>query len=138
MKTRVLWLCSMLAVVTLLGAVPAHAQSERPQINKEEVQKRIDEARARLNLTDDQVAAIRPLALQEAQKLRAMRARYGENPSRRDKYSMFQEAKSVADSFNAGMRKILNDDQMTIWRQMQDEWRAKLKAEYSRRKSGGS
>lgn len=137
MKSRVWWLSSMLVVLVLFGGALARAQSGAPQINKEEVQKRIDEAKARLHLTEDQVAAIRPLALQEAQKLRAIRAKYGETPTRRDKYSMFQEAKSVADSFNAGMRNILNDEQMEIWKQMQAESRAKLKAEYQRRKSGG-
>jgi hypothetical protein len=74
--------------------------------------------------------------MREAEKLRAIRAKYGEDPSRRDKYNMFREAKTVAASFNAGMEKILTADQMRIWKEMQAEARQELIAEYQRRSGG--
>lgn len=138
MNRNVLWLASLLAVSGLQMPPVVHAQSAASAINREDVQKRIAEAKTRLHLSDQQVEAIKPLAAQEADKLRAIRARYGESPSRREKYSMFNEARSVAASFNAGMAKILDADQMAIWKQMQDEKRSQLKAEFQRRQSGAN
>ena len=137
MRSPVWWLFSLLVAFILFVSPSARAQTQTPQMSAEEIQARLDQAKARLNLTDDQVAAIKPLIQQEAEKLRALRARYGDSMSRRDKVQLLREAKTIQSSFNDGMEQILTPDQMPVWKEMQAEARAKLKEEYQRRKGSG-
>lgn len=143
MKTNMRWVCLtlILALSIVSGSAAVQAQTEKPDVNKEEIQKRMMEAKERLQLTDEQVEAIKPLFRTEAEKLRTIRAKYGENPSKKDKRNMMREMKPVQESFNAGMEKILTPDQMKIWKEMKEERKARMKEEYQRRqsstKSGG-
>jgi hypothetical protein len=128
----------MLAAAVVLAALPAAAGEEKatkPQVSKEDIQKQVTEIKARLNLSEEQEQQIKPLVQEEMQKLKAIKAKYGDDTTRRNKRKMFREAKSVQEDFEGKLSKVLNKDQMKIWKDMQKERREKVKAEMERRKS---
>ncbi len=128
-------------MLSSVAFTPSRARADEtpaqpPAVSPEQIQQQVSEIKARLNLTEEQEQQIKPLVQEEAQKLKAIKAKYGDDTSRRAKRKMLGEAKSVQQDFEGKLSKILNKDQMKVWKDMQKERRAKIKAEMERRKQG--
>lgn len=140
MKTQ-LCLRSFLAVVflTLLWPAqsPAQAGPDKPPASDAEIQKRLEEVKTRLKLTDEQGTQLKPLVQEELQKLRALHDQYKGDTSSRARRAQLREAKSIQSHFDVNLEKILTKDQMKEWKKLRAERRAKLKEELDRRRSNG-
>ena len=139
-RSRCSWLVFITLITTACASSMVHAQysETKPAVDKDKVQKRLAEYKARLNLTDEQVAAMKPLMREEAQKLKAIKDKYADDTSRRAKKKMLKEAKTVQDHFTGQLKGILSEDQMKIWGEIKKERQAEVKAEYEKRKAEGS
>jgi hypothetical protein len=110
----------------LAGAVQAQPAAPDPA----KVQAAVDEARARLKLTPEQEAALRPLIQERLAKLKEIRDRHSGDTSRRAKREMYREAKPVIEEYQEEVRAILDDEQEAEWEKMRDEARQRLKEQY--------
>ena len=120
--------CAMLAGILALAASLSVAQA--PQADPAAIQAVIEEARARLKLTPEQEAQIKPMVLDRNQKLKAIREKYAGDSSRRAKRAMFKEAQPVVDNYQARVRTILDDQQEAEWEKMRAEAKERLKEQY--------
>jgi hypothetical protein len=96
------------------------------------LQAALTEAKARLQLTPEQEAQMRPLMQERNQSLKDIRDKHAGDTSRRARRAMFQEAQPVVENYQARVRTILNDAQYAEWEKMRAEARERLKAQYKR------
>lgn len=108
------------------GAVVAQA----PQVDPDAIQAVVAEAKARLTLTPEQEAQLKPIVQDRNQKLKAIRDKYAGDSSRRAKRAMFKEAQPVVDNYQARVRTILDDTQEVEWEKMRAEAKERLKEQY--------
>ena len=87
----------------------------------------MDELSSRLHLTPEQQDKIKPLAEQRRARLEDIHGRMSTAASRRDKFSLMQEAKQAQDEFVAGVEPLLTAEQQGEWKQMRDEAREQMK-----------
>ncbi len=118
----------VLAALAILGAGIAAAQV--PQPDPAAIQAVIQEAKARLKLTPEQEAQLKPMVLDRNQELKAIRDKYAGDSSRRAKRAMFKEAQPVVDNYQARVRTILDDWQEAEWEKMRAEAKERLKEQY--------
>ena len=114
----------MLAIPGTVGA----AQITAP--DPAAVQAAIAEAKARLKLTPEQEAQIRPLVAERTEKLKAIRDNHAGDTSRRAKREMYREARPVLDDYQDKVRAILTDEQEAEWEKMRSEATERLKERY--------
>ncbi len=95
-----------------------------------EAAQRLAEAKARLNLTPEQEAQLRPLVEERNQKLKAIRDRHAGDTSRSAKRAMFQEAKPVQADYEAKVRAILTDEQEKEWEAMRKEAMQRMREQH--------
>ena len=96
----------IVATLAILGA--ATSMAEAPQADPAAIQAVIEEAKARLKLTPEQEAQLKPLVQDRNQKLKAIRDKYAGDTSRRAKRAMFKEAQPVVENYQARVRTILD------------------------------
>lgn len=133
---------TMAGVVTLLAGQLAWSDRQADAIEK--MQERVQEYRERLNLSDEQVAAIRPILQKSLEDRIAVLKQYGvdaENRSRGDQLSMSDrraiggEMKKIRDETNQSLSDILDEQQMkeylVIAKERQAELRQKMKQQSS-------
>lgn len=133
---------TMAGVVTLLAGQLAWSDRQADAIEK--MQERVQEYRERLNLSDEQVAAIRPILQKSLEDRIAVLKQYGvdaENRSRGDQLSMSDrraiggEMKKIRDETNQSLSDILDEQQMkeylVIAKERQAELRKKMKQQSS-------
>jgi len=113
---------------------PAQTATERPPVSEVEIQKRLAEAKTRLNLSDEQVTKLKPLILEELQKLRALRDAHAGDTSVRARRAKLRDAKAIQRHFDENLEKILTKDQLKEWKKLRSERREKLKEEMKRRR----
>jgi hypothetical protein len=116
--------CLLAALLT--GSAPAGTTAA----DADTVQAALDEARARLRLTPEQEAAMKPLMEERAAKLKAIRDRHAGDDSRRARRDMFREARPVMDEYQAKVRTLLDEAQEAEWDKMRAEARERLKERY--------
>jgi Skp family chaperone for outer membrane proteins len=119
-------------VLLTLFAAPASAQTLRDWVPS------IDVVRARLNLTADQEAKLRPLFQKRAGEIQATRATLEQASSEAGKRAVLRDAKSQAQSFNSEVESVLNKEQKAEWREMRDETREKVKERYEQEQESES
>ena len=122
-------------VAMVLAAASAGVIAQQPAIDPAVVQAAIQEAKARLELTPEQEAQLKPLMQERNQALKAIRDKYAGDDSRRTRRAMFREAEPVVENYQARVRTILNDTQYAEWEKMRAEARERLKEQY---KKGGA
>jgi hypothetical protein len=110
----------------------AQSQAADPAV----FQAAVEEARARLKLTPEQEAQLKPLVQERNQALKAIRDKYAGDDSRRARRAMFKEAQPVVENYQARVRTILDDAQVAEWEKMRAEARERLKQQY--KKKGGA
>ena len=106
------------------------AASQEPQVDPATVQAAIAEAKARLELTPEQEAQLKPLIEERAARLKAIRDKHAGDDSRRARRDMYREARPVAEDYQAKVRAILDDGQEAEWDKMRAEARERLKERY--------
>jgi Spy/CpxP family protein refolding chaperone len=115
-----------IACVFWLGAVAAQpARLEAP--SAEEIQQRLEAAKARLNLTPEQEQRLRPIVEEEAKELRAIAQRYDGTASRQEKRTALQEARALQRDARARLEGILTPEQLGEWDEMRAEARERLR-----------
>jgi predicted Zn-dependent protease len=118
----------IVAALAILGAGIAVAQA--PQPDPAEIQAVVEEAKARLKLTPEQEAQLKPIVQDRNQKLKAIRDKYAGDKSRHARRDMFKEAQPVVENYQARVRTILDDQQEVEWEKMRAEAKERLKKQY--------
>lgn len=112
------------------GSIAGIAASQAPPIDPATVQAAIEEAKARLKLTPEQEAQLKPLIEERTARLKAIRDKHAGDDSRRARREMYREARPVAEDYQAKVRAILDDEQEAEWDRMRAEARERLKERY--------
>jgi Spy/CpxP family protein refolding chaperone len=115
--------------VALLAPLPAVSQSQpEPSADRQTFrEERIEDWKARLQLTDEQVAQLRPILEEQAVKLREIRVKYEGKESRRDRRRMLRELRSLQESTQKKIEPILTKPQREEWKKMRQERRDELR-----------
>lgn len=123
-------LATGILVAVMLGLSTGSAYSQPMAADPESVQAAIEQAKARLKLTPEQEAQMRPLMEERAAKLKAIRDSHAGDDSRGAKRDMYRESRAVADDYQTKVREILTDEQEVEWEKMRAEARERLKERY--------
>ena len=128
---------SLLATVSLIALMLASPISTANEDRTAELKERMQEAQARLNLSDTQVDQMAPIVERAMQAQKAIMARYGidpanrggsgRQPSPREMRSMNQEMEVVRSDTRAALDPILSDAQMAEFDRMQEERKAQMR-----------
>ena len=102
-------------VLILSGLTSAAAQIPDPELEKLAVE-RLAEISSQLNLTEDQKEKIKPILMEEAPKLKALKA--DTSLSRRKR---FQKLRAIMDETSASLKEILTSDQLKTLQKMRDD-----------------
>ena len=114
------------SVVLLLASSYACASTPDPEV----VRAALEEAKARLKLTPEQEAQLKPVIEDRTIKLKAIKEKHAGDTSRSAKRAMFKEARPVMDDYQQKVRAILTGEQEAEWEKMRDEARTHLKEQY--------
>jgi hypothetical protein len=125
---------SLLFAFLALTAFAVTPAAELTEDQQQALETKVQELRERLALTPEQEQKITPLLEARNQKLRELRAKYGDNPSLRDKRAMLREGKAIQEGFDAQLRPILTTEQMSEWQKVRDEMRANARERYRNRR----
>ena len=120
------------AAAILLASASFGVAAQQPAVDPAAIQAALQEARARLQLTPDQEAQLKPLIQERNEALKAIRDKHAGDDSRRARRAMFREAKPVVENYQARVRTILNDAQYDEWEKMRAEARERLKEQYKK------
>ena len=120
----------LLAFMLMATFMPAASAGETPKPDPASVQAALAEAKARLKLSPEQEAALKPLMQERADKLKAVRNKYSGDSSRRGRRDMYREARPVMEDYQTKVREILDDTQEAEWEKMRAEARERLKEQY--------
>jgi hypothetical protein len=128
---------SLLATVSLIALMLASPISTANEDRTAELKERMQEAQARLNLSDTQVDQMAPIVERAMQAQKAIMARYGIDPENRDSAgrqpslremrAMSQEMEVVRSDTRAALDPILSDAQMAEFDRMQEERKAQMR-----------
>lgn len=128
---------SLLATVSLIALMLASPISTANEDRTAERKERMQEAQARLNLSDTQVDQMAPIVERAMQAQKAIMARYGIDPENRDgagrqpslreMRAMSQEMEVVRSDTRAALDPILSDAQMAEFDRMQEERKAQMR-----------
>jgi hypothetical protein len=128
---------SLFATVSLIALVLASPLSTASEDRAAELKERMQEAQARLNLSDAQIAQMTPIVERTMQAQKEIMARYGVDPenlgasgrqrSPREMRAMNQEMEVVQSDTRAALEPILSDAQMAEYQRMQEERKAEMR-----------
>lgn len=128
---------SLLATVSLIALVLASPLSTANEDRAAELKERMQEAQARLNLSDAQADQMAPIMERAMQAQKEIMARYGIDPENRDgpgrqpslreMRAMNQEMEVVRSDTRAALEPILTDAQMAELQRMQEERKAQMR-----------
>lgn len=116
-RTNPAILCLFAFAVFGFASVPATAQDEAAAPLAES----LGAAKGRLNLTPQQEAQLTPLMKEEADRLRAIREKYGRAPSIEQRRAKYEEAADVRRDFRSKLNNVLTPEQLTEWDKMRAE-----------------
>ena len=126
---------SALFVAAALSAMPASAQSESVdrEAAAEQIQQRVEETAARLNLTDEQKPEVEAIIRDSAEKRQAVLESFGFKDGNRPKMnprkmrSMRGQMNEIADETTEKLSAVLTDAQMAEYEQIKEEQRAAMR-----------
>jgi Skp family chaperone for outer membrane proteins len=105
----------------------ASAQQASRLAPSPEMQQRIAQAKARLQLTPEQEPQLRALLEEEGGKLRALQQKYAGDGSAQAHSAKRQEARAIQQDFRGKLQAVLTPQQLTEWDQMASERRAEMR-----------
>jgi hypothetical protein len=126
-KNPAIHLCAVAALGLALATATAHDEAAAP------LAEGLGAALGRLNVTPEQQQRLRPLMKEEADKLRAIRDKYGLAPSPEKRRAKYEEAADVRRDFRAKVSGVLTPEQLTEW----DKMRAEALTRAQRERLGG-
>ncbi len=97
----------------------------------------LESVKGRLKLTPEQEASLRPILEEEVGKLKALRAKYEGQTSRKAKRAKLKEAKAIQSDAQNRINPLLTEEQRAEWKKIRDETRAKAKEEMKKRRAAG-
>ncbi|MGE0863330.1 MAG: hypothetical protein AB7P34_05440 [Vicinamibacterales bacterium] len=123
MFTKTISLC------VLLAATPAWAgQAAQPSQSAERAAQQLQAIKDRLALTPEQVELVRPVLVDEVQKLQALRDKYqGDRQNRRARLKAARELRDIQDAADERLKKILTKPQMDEMKKIREERRQQLR-----------
>jgi hypothetical protein len=130
----------LLLTVLLIGSIPgpsaAAAVQEQPApAVPEQARQRLEEIKERLKLTPEQVEQVRPILVDEMQKLKALReSNDGGGAGRRDRRKMARELKRIQGDADDRLKKVLSKEQMEELKKIRDERRQQLRERAAERR----
>lgn len=120
----------LIATVAVLLAVsaPAWAAQDSTGERAEQARQRFEQMKERLQLTPDQVEKVRPVLMDEAQQLKALRDEYADGgQSRRARLKLAREARGIQGKADDQLKKILSKSQMDEMKKIREERRQQLR-----------
>jgi hypothetical protein len=106
----------------------AQQQQQPPQAQTDRAKQRLQEIKERLQITPEQMEQLRPVLLDEFQKMKAVRDKYGDgNQRRREKMKMARELKSIQNDTDEKLKTILSKQQMEELKKLREEWREQFR-----------
>lgn len=127
----------ILAAVSLMTLVLASPLSTASEDRAAELKGRMQEAQARMNLSDAQIDQMAPIMERAMQAQKDILARYGMDPENRNSSgrrpglremrAMKQEMAVVRSDTNTALEPILSDAQMAEFQRMQEERKAQMR-----------
>ena len=128
---------SLLAIVSLITLVLASPLSTANEDRAAELKGRMQEAQARLNLSDAQIDQMAPIMERAMQAQKDILARYGMDPENRNgsgtrpglrqMRAIKQEMAVVRSDTRTALEPILSDAQMAEFQRMQEERKAQMR-----------
>jgi hypothetical protein len=131
------------ALAWLVIALPAAAADDRELSDEQRarLEARIEEVRGRLDLTDEQKAALGPVLRDDFERRIEILRKHGvtregdERPSRGDARALRRDLKAARERADAELGRILDGRQMEEYRKIQDETRVQMREQARRRRS---
>lgn len=115
----------VIVAFAVLVAAPSSAAEAEP--SKEQRQQaaelKIEELKERLKLTPEQEQRLAPLVQDRNAKLKALRERSGDAPSRRERRAMLKEARGIQENFIEQVEPVLTKEQLKEWEAIRTELR---------------
>lgn len=115
----------VIVALAVLVAAPSSAAEAEP--SKEQRQQaaelKIEELKERLKLTPEQEQRLAPLVQDRNAKLKALRERSGDAPSRRERRAMLKEARGIQENFIEQVEPVLTKEQLKEWEAIRTELR---------------
>lgn len=115
----------VIVALAVLVAAPSSAAEAEP--SKEQRQQaaelKIEELKERLKLTPEQEQRLAPLVQDRNAKLKALRERSGDAPSRRERRAMLKEARGIQENFIEQVEPVLTKEQFKEWEAIRTELR---------------
>ncbi len=127
-----------LALMIAPGALMAQQDSTQLARRMPDAAQRLDNLKQRLNLTPDQLAAIKPILQAEVDSFTAIRERYAGKTERPERRAMMGEYRKVRDDANTKIKPLLTEAQQAEWKKWKDENRAKMREGMKKQRSQGS
>lgn len=125
-----------MTLVTTMAPPAAAADADNRQLSEEQrarLDARIEEVRERLDLTDEQKAALDPVLRKDFERRIAILNEHGvtreggEQPSRREARALRRDLKAAKKEAEKEIAGILDDRQMEEYRKIQDEAREEMR-----------
>jgi hypothetical protein len=118
----------------LTGALlsPGYAQENAAPQRSEQFQQRLQQFKERLHLRPEQIEQVRPILVEEAQKMKEVRDRHAGEQNRRARLGMARELKGIQGSADDKLKKVLDKEQMKELKKMREEAREKFRAQKGR------
>lgn len=116
---------SIFSATLLLGASQAAftQTAKDDSARRDAVELRIEELKARLELTPEQESRLAPIIEARNAELRELRSRAGGDSSRRARMAALKEARKIQADFSAKIAPILTKEQQAEWEEIREEAR---------------
>ena len=135
---------SILTSLLFLLAFPLNAQTDEPseptlkqrEATVERIRTQVKEAQERLQLNDEQREAVRPIIEANFEQRLAVLEKHGvdlenrdanKRPNLRKMLKLRKDLGKVGDKTEKELKKVLNDDQMKVWKELEKERREQMR-----------
>ncbi len=136
-RTFMSMMVALMLATGVVGAQDVSNSSSQQQQLTDRAKQRMQELKERLQLTPEQSEQLRPIMLEEFQKLKAVRDKYnsdGDGTQRpRTKMKMGREMKSIQSETDQKLQSILSKQQMDDLHKLRDEWREQMRERATQR-----
>ena len=128
-----------LTLVLALLCLPTTAVSQQDQVELADFQKQMQETAARLDLSEAQRAELEPILrarFQETERLLEQHGfdhRSGNPPGRRQLLALSRDLRPLREQTDREVEAILSKEQMSEYHDIQEEQRAQMRAQLTRR-----
>jgi protein CpxP len=126
---------ALFALVLSAGLTPV-AQAHGPEGDPgARIEKHMQMAAERLQLSDAQKQQLRPLVEEHVAKVKAIRGKYPPEMPREQKRQMYEEMHAVREDYDAEVKAVLTEEQQQEWEKMRSERRDRMREHQRERKA---